>query len=310
MTPIGTNTLTIGRSPNFELTYTANYPGHELVVQKSTNLTNQSGWQSIETTRTLADGKIQKYPVNITEPTGFFKLYIPIDRSPLITDANLETAIRTSLNLTNEDSLTEGQLATITTLNLNNLGIKTLDGIQYLTGLTSINLTENPIIDYSLLPTTNNGLSSLVTIKNDLLNNDRDNFANTSAPFYVEANTIDPLVTGKLVRYVHPEYLGNIHTEGQWYAGFLLAHQATTAPLNTEQQELLNNIITAGLNYFPNLTINGQETTLQGWIKNDKTSAADADVFKIMTLALTNRSIEAKTCSDDFFKYETKDIQG
>ncbi|MDD4527628.1 MAG: hypothetical protein PHF25_06290, partial [Candidatus Margulisbacteria bacterium] len=42
----------------------------------------------------------------------------------------------------------------------------------------------------------------------------------------------------------------------------------------------------------------------------DKTSAADADVFKIMTLALTNRSIEAKTCSDDFFKYETKDIQG
>ncbi len=308
----GTNSLSIGRSPSFGLTYSANNPGSELVVQSSTNLTNNS-WQTIEETRVPANGIIQKYPIDTTnKPTCFFRLLVQVDRSPLITDPKLEDAIWASLP-PDTTSLNTTNLASITSLNLDNLGITTLDGIENLTGLTSISLKGNPIIDYSKLsslPLTSNGLNNLIATKNTLTNNNRDHFAETNAPFYVQADTVAPSITGTLVRYVHPDYNGLIHTEGQWYAGFQLAHKGITPGLTTEQQALLENIINGGQSYFPKLTINGQETTLQGWIKTDKTSAADADVFRITTLALAGRTAEAAIASQDFFKYETKEIGG
>ncbi len=309
----GSNNFSMVRSPNLGLTYSANYPGRTVVVEESTNLTNTNGWQSIEETRMPANGMEKKYSIPAsTNQACFFRLLVPIDRSPLITDPKLEDAIRANLGLNNTDALTEANLATITNINLSNLGITTLDGIQYLTGLTSLTLTNNPIIDYSALSKSlsTNSLTTLNSTKALLINNNRDHFAETNAQFYIQANTVVTNATGTLIRYVHPAYNNQIHTEGQWYAGFLLAHQGTTTNLTATQQTLLENIITGGLDYFPNLTINGQETTLKGWIKDDKTSAADADVFRMVTLSLAGKITEARVASQDFFKYETKDIQG
>lgn len=297
------------KNTNTYLAYSANYPGRNLVLQNTTNLADTTSWQTVATPTTIANGKIQTYNIDSSKEVEFFRLILPVDRSPLITDSNLEDAIRANLGLTNQEPLTEKQLSSISTLKLANLNIQSLEGIQYLAKLTNISLKGNPITDYTLLQTKNNDIATLYSIKNLLINNNRDHFANTDTPFYVKANTIDSSVQGTLVRYAHSSYLGNIHTEGQWYAGFLLAHQATTTPLTAEQQTLLNDIIIAGTTYFPYLKINGQSTTLQGWTKNDQTSAADADIFKIMTLFLSGRKIEAQKCSDDFFKYETKTIQ-
>ena len=309
MTPPGTTLLSIGCSLSSGLTYSANYPGHESVVQSSTNLVD---WQTIEKTRLPANGIIQKYTIDTTiNPTCFFRLLVQVDRSPLITDPKLEDAIRNVLSLNNTALITEAKLAAITSLDLTSKGISTLEGIQHLRNLTSITLAGNPIIDYSqLLPTTTADLSSLTAMKSVLNPNNRDHFAETNAPYYIQANTVDPSLSGTLVKYVHPAYNGLIHTEGQWYAGFQLAEKGTSSSLTTEQQMLLTNIINGGQSYFPKLTINGQETTLQGWIKNDKTSAADADVFRITTLALAGRTAEANIASQDFFKYETKEIGG
>lgn len=312
--PPGTNTLSIGRSPSFGLTYSANYPGKNLSVQSNTNLLNTSGWSTVPNTTVPANGVIQKYPINTTENSScFYRLNIAIDRSPLIVDPKLEDAIWASLP-TNTTTLTTSNLATIATLNLNDMGITTLDGIENLTGLTNISLTNNAIVVYSplsSLPITSNGLNNLVTVKETLENNNRDHFAETNSPFYVQANTIDQTITGTLVKYVHSDYKGQIHTEGQWYAGFQLAEQGTTTPpLTTEQSALLDNLITAGESYFPKLSINDNETSLQGWIKTDHTSAADADVFRIMTLSLAGKTADAIIGSNDFFQYETKEVHG
>ena len=290
------------------ITYSADKSGNNVSLLQSPDLIH---WTPVKNSTISADGKTKTVLFDTTAYTScFFNIDVSLD-SPLIADPNLETAIRTNLGIDSATPLNTTNLKTITTLNLNDMGITTLDGIENLTGLTSISLSGNPIIDYSkLLPTTTADLSQLVAMKSVLNPNNRDHFSQPTAPFYIPANTVDSSITGTLVKYVHPDYNGLIHTEGQWYAGFQLAEKGVTSGLSPEQQTLMNNIITAGTTYFPKLTINGQETTLQSWMKNDNTSAADADVFRITTLKLTGRTADAKIASDDFFKYETKEIQG
>lgn len=63
-----------------------------------------------------------------------------------IPDSNLSTALHDILGVANNQQITSEQLAGITgNVNLSGLGISNMDGVQYLTGATSIDLSLNSI---------------------------------------------------------------------------------------------------------------------------------------------------------------------
>ena len=76
-----------------------------------------------------------------------------------IPDANLRAAINQILGHNAGDAITRGQMATLTNLNLANLGITNLEGLEYATNLTSLNLSGDGV--GSLLPIT--GLTGLTS---------------------------------------------------------------------------------------------------------------------------------------------------
>ena len=75
-------------------------------------------------------------------------------------DANLEAAIRTALGVGGPDDLTCGLISGLTELTADGVSITSLVGIQNLTGLLGLHLTNNPITDLSPL----SGLTNLTTI--------------------------------------------------------------------------------------------------------------------------------------------------
>ena len=91
--------------------------------------------------------------VNIPDP-------IP-DPSTWMPDANLRTAVRSALNLNNNDTLTQAGMANLTRLTARNAQISSLTGLEHATNLTSLDLRDNTISNISAL----SGLTNLESLK-------------------------------------------------------------------------------------------------------------------------------------------------
>ncbi len=91
--------------------------------------------------------------VNIPDP-------IP-DPSTWMPDANLRTAVRSALNLNNNDTLTQAGMANLTRLTARNAQISSLTGLEHATNLTSLDLRDNTISNISAL----SGLTDLESLK-------------------------------------------------------------------------------------------------------------------------------------------------
>ena len=76
-------------------------------------------------------------------------------------DANLRTAVRSALNLNNNDALTQAGMANLTTLTARNAQISNLTGLEHATNLTSLDLRDNTISNISAL----SGLTNLESLK-------------------------------------------------------------------------------------------------------------------------------------------------
>ena len=64
-------------------------------------------------------------------------------------DANLAAAVRSKLGLAEGADIPQTSLATVTTLSSSSKGITNLTGLEYATGLTFLQLRDNPISDFS-----------------------------------------------------------------------------------------------------------------------------------------------------------------
>ena len=76
-------------------------------------------------------------------------------------DANLRAAVRSALNLNNNDTLTQAGMANLTTLTARDAQISNLTGLEHATNLTSLDLRDNTISDISAL----SGLTNLESLK-------------------------------------------------------------------------------------------------------------------------------------------------
>ena len=78
-------------------------------------------------------------------------------------DANLRAAVRSTLNLNNNDTLTQAGMANLTSLTARNAQISDLTGLEHATNLTSLDLRDNTISDISAL----SGLTNLEHLRVD-----------------------------------------------------------------------------------------------------------------------------------------------
>ena len=78
-----------------------------------------------------------------------------------ISDAALRTALESALGKSPGQTITEGEMATLTTLRASGRGIASLTGLQFATGLTELFLNRNQISDVSSL----SGLTALTTLR-------------------------------------------------------------------------------------------------------------------------------------------------
>ena len=76
-------------------------------------------------------------------------------------DANLRTAVRSALNLNNNDTLTQAGMANLTTLTARNAQISNLTGLEHATNLQKLDLRDNTISNISAL----SGLTDLESLK-------------------------------------------------------------------------------------------------------------------------------------------------
>ena len=76
-------------------------------------------------------------------------------------DANLRAAVRSALNLGNNDALTQAGMASLTRLTARNAQISNLTGLEHATNLTSLDLRDNTINNISAL----SGLTNLESLK-------------------------------------------------------------------------------------------------------------------------------------------------
>ena len=81
--------------------------------------------------------------VNIPDP-------IP-DPSTWMPDANLRAAVRSALNLGNNDALTQAGMANLTGLTARNAQISSLTGLEHATNLQKLDLRDNTIGNISAL---------------------------------------------------------------------------------------------------------------------------------------------------------------
>ena len=87
-------------------------------------------------------------------------------------DANLAAVVRSALGLAEDADIPQASLATITTLNGNEKGITNLTGLEQAIGLTSLELRDNPISDFT-------AISSLTNLQ--LLNLINTGFSNSAS---------------------------------------------------------------------------------------------------------------------------------
>ena len=76
-------------------------------------------------------------------------------------DANLRTAVRSALNLNNNDALTQAGMANLTGLTARNAQISSLTGLEHATNLQKLDLRDNTISNISAL----SGLTNLESLK-------------------------------------------------------------------------------------------------------------------------------------------------
>ena len=76
-------------------------------------------------------------------------------------DANLRTAVRSALNLNNNDALTQAGMANLTGLTARNAQISSLTGLEHATNLQKLDLRDNTISNISAL----SGLTDLESLK-------------------------------------------------------------------------------------------------------------------------------------------------
>jgi hypothetical protein len=76
-------------------------------------------------------------------------------------DANVDKKIRAALNLTATDAITVAAAATLRRLDFSKAAIRNLQGMQYVTGLTSLNLNNNQVTDLNPL----RSLTQLTTLR-------------------------------------------------------------------------------------------------------------------------------------------------
>ena len=83
------------------------------------------------------------------------------DEADWMPDANLRTAVRSALNLNNNDALTQAGMANLTRLTARNAQISSLTGLEHATNLQKLDLRDNTISNISAL----SGLTNLESLK-------------------------------------------------------------------------------------------------------------------------------------------------
>ena len=83
------------------------------------------------------------------------------DEADWMPDANLRTAVRSALNLNNNDALTQAGMANLTRLTARNAQISSLTGLEHATNLQKLDLRDNTISNISTL----SGLTNLESLK-------------------------------------------------------------------------------------------------------------------------------------------------
>ena len=83
------------------------------------------------------------------------------DEADWMPDANLRTAVRSALNLNNNDTLTQAGMANLTGLTARNAQISNLTGLEHATNLQKLDLRDNTISNISAL----SGLTNLESLK-------------------------------------------------------------------------------------------------------------------------------------------------
>ena len=83
------------------------------------------------------------------------------DAAQWMPDANLRTAVRSALNLNNNDTLTQAGMANLTGLTARNAQISSLTGLEHATNLQKLDLRDNTISNISAL----SGLTNLESLK-------------------------------------------------------------------------------------------------------------------------------------------------
>ncbi|SHG19406.1 TraB/GumN family protein [Ornithinibacillus halophilus] len=102
------------------------------------------------------------------------------EESISISDENLEKAIRTELNIEDDEPINENVIKEIEELNLADESIQQLDGIQHFNALENLDLQNNKIEDFSLLEELEN-LTSVNVIGNPSVSEHQSFFDNLSA---------------------------------------------------------------------------------------------------------------------------------
>ena len=135
-----------------------------LTALTNLNLTaNQiSDVSPLENLKNLLILQISQNPITDTAAlTGLAKT-IELDGTipSLVADSALRNVIQTHLGLTEAEQITQANIESLTTLELESSGITSLAGLEYATALTTLNLSDNSITDITLLQ----GLSQLTTL--------------------------------------------------------------------------------------------------------------------------------------------------
>ena len=110
-------------------------------------------------------------------------------------DPNLAAVVRSRLSLAEDAAIPQTSLAAITTLNGNDRGITDLTGLEHATGLTFLQLRENPIRDFTPIKSLTN-LTSLNLIETGFSDSDisiLEPLTNLQFTLYLERNRISDL---------------------------------------------------------------------------------------------------------------------
>ena len=139
-------------------------PLAELTALTNLNLTANeiSDVSPLENLKNLLILQISENPITDTAAlTGLAKT-IELDGTipSLVADSALRNVIQTHLGLTEAEQITQANIESLTTLELESSGITSLAGLEYATALTTLNLSDNSITDITLLQ----GLSQLTTL--------------------------------------------------------------------------------------------------------------------------------------------------